>query len=146
LLEGATSTASVTSRPALARCPYYEEGLPNWPKLYGGKGIHLMVPFDRGMNWDKAHAYARRIAQRMASTAPKLYTTSATAQREGRLFIDWQWPRRHCGWGPFAARPAGLSCRGACDVAGHRERHAAGCLHDQAAASRMNRSDLFAHY
>jgi bifunctional non-homologous end joining protein LigD len=67
----------------------HEEDLPSWPKLSGGNGIHLMVPFDRGMNWDKAHAYAKRIAQRMASTAPKVYTTSATAQRAGKLFIDW---------------------------------------------------------
>jgi hypothetical protein len=33
-----------------------------------------MVPFDRGMDWDKAHAYARRIAQRMARIAPNIYT------------------------------------------------------------------------
>ncbi|MFC7396715.1 hypothetical protein ACFQU1_05850 [Chelatococcus sp. GCM10030263] len=49
-----------------------------------------MVPFDRRMDWDGAHAYCRRLAERMARTAPDRYTTSANlSARRGRLFIDW---------------------------------------------------------
>ena len=68
----------------------YEQGLTSWPKLSGGKGIHVMVPLERKMPWQQAHDYSRRIAEAMAATAPSLYTTSASmSERPGRLFIDW---------------------------------------------------------
>src|SRR5207249_515619 len=53
------------------------EGLDTWPKLTGGKGIHVMVPIERGLTHDEAHAYARDIAERLAGTAPDRYTTNA---------------------------------------------------------------------
>lgn len=66
------------------------EGLGSWPKLTGGKGLHLMVPIERGMAWDLVHAYTRGVAERLAATAPERYTTSAAlGARPGRLFIDY---------------------------------------------------------
>jgi bifunctional non-homologous end joining protein LigD len=60
----------------------------SWPKLTGGKGVHVMVPIERGMTHDEAHAYCKRLAERLAATAPDRYTTSAAlAKRPGRLFI-----------------------------------------------------------
>jgi bifunctional non-homologous end joining protein LigD len=67
-----------------------KEGLKSWPKLTGGKGLHLMAPLPRKLTHDAAHKYARRLAQRLASTDPDSYVTSASlARRPGRLFIDY---------------------------------------------------------
>jgi bifunctional non-homologous end joining protein LigD len=67
-----------------------KEGLKPWPKLTGGKGLHLMAPLPRKLTHDDAHNYARRLAQQLASTDPNRYVTSAPlARRLGRLFIDY---------------------------------------------------------
>jgi bifunctional non-homologous end joining protein LigD len=67
-----------------------EEGLQSWPKVTGGKGIHLMVPLETKMTHDQAHRYARGIAQRLAAIDPDRYIVSAAmAKRPGRLFIDY---------------------------------------------------------
>ena len=66
------------------------EGLDCWPKTTGGKGLHVMVPIERGIDWDRAHAYTRGLAERLAATAPDRYITTATLEaRPGRLFIDY---------------------------------------------------------
>jgi bifunctional non-homologous end joining protein LigD len=66
------------------------EGLDPWPKVTGGKGLHLMVPITRDMTHDEAHRYSHQLAQRLAALDPSRYTVSAAlAQRPGRLFIDY---------------------------------------------------------
>jgi bifunctional non-homologous end joining protein LigD len=63
------------------------ERLDCWPKTTGGKGL---VPIERQMDWDRAHAYTRRIAEGLAATAPDHYITTATLEaRPERLFIDY---------------------------------------------------------
>jgi bifunctional non-homologous end joining protein LigD len=67
-----------------------DEGLEPWPKLTGGKGLHLMAPLDPTMDHDQARLYAKRIAQRLAATAPDQYTIAAAREkRAGRIFIDY---------------------------------------------------------
>jgi len=67
------------------------EGLDSWPKLTGGKGVHVMVPLKpRRMTHDQAHRYSHELASRLARTNPRRYTTSANKEeRDGRLFIDY---------------------------------------------------------
>jgi bifunctional non-homologous end joining protein LigD len=66
-----------------------EQGLDSWPKLSGGKGIHVMVPLPSKISHDEAHAYARKVARKLAATKPDRYTISASlSQRSGRLFLD----------------------------------------------------------
>jgi bifunctional non-homologous end joining protein LigD len=67
-----------------------DDGLEPWSKLTGGKGLHLMAPLDRTMDHDQARAYAKQIAQRLATAAPERYTvSSAPEKRAGRIFIDY---------------------------------------------------------
>jgi bifunctional non-homologous end joining protein LigD len=67
-----------------------DEGLDSWPKVTGGKGLHLMVPLAEKMTHDAAHAYARQIAGEIAATNSGRYVISAAlAKRPGRLFIDY---------------------------------------------------------
>jgi bifunctional non-homologous end joining protein LigD len=67
-----------------------DEGLEAWPKLTGGKGLHLMVPIERSMLWDEAHRYCKQLAQKFADRDRARYTLSAAlAARPGHLFIDY---------------------------------------------------------
>jgi bifunctional non-homologous end joining protein LigD len=67
-----------------------DEGYDSWPKLTGGKGLHLMVPIEPGISHDEARAYCRGIAERMARTAPDRYTTLPDPkQRTNRIYIDY---------------------------------------------------------
>lgn len=66
------------------------EGLESWPKLTGGKGVHVMVPLASGMSHEAAHRLSRGLAQQIAARNPRLYTLSAArADRAGRLFLDY---------------------------------------------------------
>jgi bifunctional non-homologous end joining protein LigD len=66
------------------------EGHQPWPKLTGGKGLHVMVPTTAQMDWSTAKAYTRHLAEKVAATAPNRYTTAAAlAKRPRRLFIDY---------------------------------------------------------
>jgi bifunctional non-homologous end joining protein LigD len=66
------------------------EGLDSWPKTTGGKGLHVMAPLAKRMAHDAAHAYAKRLAQRLAAAAIDRYVTVADpARRAGRIFIDY---------------------------------------------------------
>jgi bifunctional non-homologous end joining protein LigD len=66
------------------------EGLASWPKVTGGKGVHVMAPLSGEMTHDAAHRYSRELAQRIASLDRERYTTSAAiAERSGRLFLDY---------------------------------------------------------
>ena len=56
-----------------------------WPKLTGGKGLHLMAPLDRRIDHDEARAHAKQMAQRLAASARDRYTlSSAPEKRAGR--------------------------------------------------------------
>lgn len=68
----------------------HQEGYDSWPKLTGGKGIHLMIPLPEPVTHDTSHQRSRRIAEQLASTDPDRFTTSAAlALRRGRLFLDF---------------------------------------------------------
>jgi bifunctional non-homologous end joining protein LigD len=65
-------------------------GLESFPRLSGGKGLHVVVPIRRGPSWDQAKAFCETLAGAMAETKPALYlATASKAKREGRIFIDW---------------------------------------------------------
>jgi len=67
-----------------------DEGYESWPKLTGGKGLHLMVPIEPSISHDQAREYCRGIAERIARTASEQYTTSPDPnQRRGRIYIDY---------------------------------------------------------
>jgi bifunctional non-homologous end joining protein LigD len=65
------------------------EGLDTWPKLTGGKGVHLMAPLDEPMLHDEAHRIARRLCSEFAARDPDFYILSAQARRSGRIFLDY---------------------------------------------------------
>jgi bifunctional non-homologous end joining protein LigD len=68
----------------------HQEGFECWPKLTGGKGIHVMIPLETPISHDASHRRSREIAEHLASLDPDRLTLSAAfAARRGRLFIDY---------------------------------------------------------
>ena len=68
----------------------WQEGLDSWPKVTGGKGIHLMAPLAEKLRHDEAHRYSRSLVERIATSNRKRYTLSASmTERPGRLFLDY---------------------------------------------------------
>lgn len=67
------------------------EGLESWPKLTGGKGVHVMVPIPPGqLTHDQAHRISRALADKVVHKNPtRLTTAAALSARDGRLFIDY---------------------------------------------------------
>lgn len=65
-------------------------GLPSWPKVTGGKGIHLTAPLASGVTHDRARQLAKSLAQCLIDAKPDRYLLSADpAARRGRIFLDY---------------------------------------------------------
>jgi bifunctional non-homologous end joining protein LigD len=50
-----------------------QEGFESWPKLTGGKGIHLMVPLSERMKHDAAHRRSKIIGEQLARPDPERF-------------------------------------------------------------------------
>jgi bifunctional non-homologous end joining protein LigD len=67
-----------------------DEGHESWPKLTGGKGLHLMAPIEPRVSHDKARVYCRSLVERVAAAKPDAYTISPLpARRNNRIFLDY---------------------------------------------------------
>jgi bifunctional non-homologous end joining protein LigD len=65
------------------------DGLACWPKLTGGKGIHLVAPLKKRVTHDLAHEWARHLVGELAERDSRHYILSAQANRRGRIFLDY---------------------------------------------------------
>jgi len=69
-----------------------ELGLATFAKTTGGKGLHVVTPFDAGKSiaWPQAKAIAREICARMAADSPDKYLVNMSkAKRRGKIFLDY---------------------------------------------------------
>lgn len=71
-------------------------GLEAFPRVTGGKGLHLVVPLAAGPgsdappNWIAAKQFAKLVCTLMERDSPERYTTSMSKrQRTGRIFLDY---------------------------------------------------------
>lgn len=65
-------------------------GLRSWPLLSGGKGVHVVLPFEPQGDWEAVRAFARIICTELAMAAPDRYTVALPmAKRRGRIFLDF---------------------------------------------------------
>jgi hypothetical protein len=54
------------------------------------KGLHVVVPFKKGPDWDEAKNFARAFSEAMVKEAPDRFTTNIRkAVRAGKIFIDY---------------------------------------------------------
>jgi bifunctional non-homologous end joining protein LigD len=67
-----------------------------WPKLTGGKGLHVVVPFQPEHGWDATYLLAHRIAQAALERHPNTFTLDFSKQKRARrILIDYK--RNHRG-------------------------------------------------
>ncbi len=82
--------AEVRSAAMLIRDRLEDRGLSSFALLTGGKGIHIIAPFDRGPSWDDLGAFAKGLATELADASPERFTaTMSKEKRKGKIFIDW---------------------------------------------------------
>ncbi|HEY0190228.1 MAG TPA: non-homologous end-joining DNA ligase [Kofleriaceae bacterium] len=64
--------------------------LDSFVKTTGGKGLHVVVPFDRGPSWDEVKAFTMGIAEAMERDEPERFTSNmAKVKRKGKIFVDY---------------------------------------------------------
>lgn len=114
-------------------------GLPSWPLVTGGKGVHVVVPLRRMAGWDTVKLFSRILASKIAAAEPKRFLAEMSkAKRKNRIFIDWlRNDRGSTAIAPFSLRArhgapvavpvawdelAGLKSASAFDAASARER------------------------
>ncbi len=67
-----------------------ELSLVSYLKTSGGKGYHVVVPFQPSVEWDVFYAFARKIAEAMEQKWPDRYTSNVRKnKRANKIFIDW---------------------------------------------------------
>jgi DNA ligase D-like protein (predicted polymerase)/DNA ligase D-like protein (predicted ligase)/DNA ligase D-like protein (predicted 3'-phosphoesterase) len=65
-------------------------GLTTYPLTSGSKGLHLYVPLAEPISSQGASVLAKRIAQQLEKSMPKLVTATMTKSlRAGKVFVDW---------------------------------------------------------
>ena len=65
--------------------------LESWPKLTGGKGLHVVVPFAPEHAWAEVYAFSRVVAEAVAARDPQGSTLEfAKASRAGKILIDYK--------------------------------------------------------
>jgi len=65
-------------------------GLKAYLKTSGGKGYHVVVPFQNSMDWEAFRDFAKGIVGIMTEKWPERYTANVRkASRKGRIFVDW---------------------------------------------------------
>ena len=66
-----------------------EIGLDPFPLATGGRGLHLVVPLDRGADFDTVRGFARDVAGVLAARHPDRLTVEVRKnKRRGRVFLD----------------------------------------------------------
>lgn len=59
-------------------------------KTSGGKGMHIVIPIARHLDWDTTKLFAKSISQFMAGQLPKRFTAKmGPRNRVGKIFVDY---------------------------------------------------------
>ncbi len=87
--EGVTM-AQLAEVARAARDLIADIGLTTYPLTSGSKGIHLYSPLDKPVSSRGAVVLAKRVAQQLETSMPKLVTSTMTkSMRAGKVFVDW---------------------------------------------------------
>jgi bifunctional non-homologous end joining protein LigD len=86
----------VVKAARLLRDEFAALGLESWPKLTGGKGLHVVLPFRPEHSWDEVYTLARKLAETVVRRDPQTYTFDFSKRsRSKQILIDYK--RNHRG-------------------------------------------------
>jgi bifunctional non-homologous end joining protein LigD len=75
----------------LLRTALEKLGLECWPKLTGGKGLHVVLPFRAEHGWPEVYAFSRAVAESVVREQPDCLTLDfARAGRRAKILIDYK--------------------------------------------------------
>jgi bifunctional non-homologous end joining protein LigD len=85
-----------------------------WVKTTGGRGLHVVVPIKRSLDWSECLTFSRSVADTMVRANPRLYTTTfAKSGRERKILLDYLRNNRTntsvCAYSPRARAGAPVS-------------------------------------
>jgi bifunctional non-homologous end joining protein LigD len=81
----ATKQAAIDIRDRLEKW-----GLQSFPMVTGGKGIHVIAPLRRTLEWPEIKLFCRTFAEKLAIDEPDRFTSNIRkATRKGRMFVDY---------------------------------------------------------
>ena len=67
-----------------------DAGFESFVKTSGGKGLHVVAPLEPRAQWDEVKAFAKSVADAMASDSPDRYVATVTkSKRKGRTLVDY---------------------------------------------------------
>lgn len=98
----------------LVRTMLDELGLPCFLKTSGGKGLHLVVPLRKQLDWDTVKDFSQAVVQHLARTLPDRFVAkSGASNRVGKIFIDYlrngYGATTVCAWSARARPGLGIS-------------------------------------
>ncbi|MGV3569770.1 MAG: DNA ligase D [Ramlibacter sp.] len=98
----------------LVRAMLDELGLPCFLKTSGGKGLHLVVPLRKLLDWDTVKDFSQAVVQHMSRTLPDRFVAkSGASNRVGKIFIDYlrngYGATTACAWSARARPGLGIS-------------------------------------
>jgi bifunctional non-homologous end joining protein LigD len=65
-------------------------GLTRFAKTTGGKGLHVILPVEPALEWDRAKAFTRAVSEAFVAVDPGRFTASMAKRfRPGRIFVDY---------------------------------------------------------
>jgi bifunctional non-homologous end joining protein LigD len=65
-------------------------GIPSFPMLTGGRGIHVVVPLKRLYDYEDVADWTSEFARQLSESHPKLFTSEFYKEERGdRIFVDW---------------------------------------------------------
>jgi bifunctional non-homologous end joining protein LigD len=66
-----------------------KKGLTAYPKTSGSKGLQLYVPLAPKRPWEAVHAFARRLAEKLATSDGLVVANMKKDIRGGKVLVDW---------------------------------------------------------
>lgn len=73
-----------------------ELGMEIFPKMSGGKGLHIYVPLNTPTDYETTKSFAGAMGQLLEKRMRGLVTTNMRKdQRKGKVFVDWSQNDRH---------------------------------------------------
>ena len=72
------------------RAVFESAKLESFVKTTGGKGLHVCIPIEPDLDWEKIKDFSARIAEAMVQRSPQKYVaTVSKAKRKGKILIDY---------------------------------------------------------